>query len=69
MTPFERFPNAPIREALIDIKVQLPQEIDLNILERFGDDIKSRYPEKKKRASWTGAVEFKGADPPQIKTV
>ncbi|GJL77142.1 MAG: hypothetical protein NPINA01_01310 [Nitrospinaceae bacterium] len=67
MTSFERFPNAPIREAIIDIKVELPQEIILDDLEKFGNDIKSRYPEKKKRLSWIGEVEFKADHPPQIK--
>jgi uncharacterized protein (TIGR04255 family) len=66
MTSFERFPNAPIREAIIDIRAELPEEINLESLEKFGNDIKSRYPEKKKRLSWTGALEFKADQPPQI---
>lgn len=52
------FPNAPITEALLDIKVQLPQEIDLRSLESFYDFIKDRFPEKQTRSFFKGEVKI-----------
>jgi uncharacterized protein (TIGR04255 family) len=52
------FPNAPITEALLDIKVQLPQEIDLRPLESFYDFVKDRFPEKQTRSFFKGEVKI-----------
>ncbi len=43
------FPKAPITEAVIDIKAQLPEETDLKSLESFYDHIKERFPEKQEQ--------------------
>ena len=45
------FPNAPITEALIDIRVELPSEVDIKKLEFFHEHVKERFPEKKERRS------------------
>ena len=45
----EVFPNPPITEGLVDIRVQLPGEVSLADLEILHDKIKDSYPEKKSR--------------------
>lgn len=44
-----QYENAPITEALIDIRVELPSGVTLNTLEAIHDEVKDRYPGKKKR--------------------
>lgn len=49
------YENAPITEALIDIRVELPiGETGLQLLETVHDRVKHRYPGKKKRIYVTG---------------
>ena len=55
----EVFPKAPITEALIDIRVQLPDTVTLENLEALADLIQSDYPKKKARRKWQGEVQFK----------
>jgi uncharacterized protein (TIGR04255 family) len=43
------FQNAPIIEALLDVRVELPQEVDLKKLEAFHGFVKERFPEKQER--------------------
>ena len=49
MNEYTVFPNAPITEALLDIRVELSKDINLETLEKFYDqnDIKERFPVKK----------------------
>jgi len=54
----EPYPNPPIREALIDIKIDPLPPSRLPILESQWDKIKEQYPLKKTRHRWEGAVEF-----------
>lgn len=51
MNEYTVFPNPPITEALLDIRVELSKDINLKTLEEFHDhnDIKERFPVKKKR--------------------
>ena len=49
MSDYTVFPNAPITEAVIEIKAQLPEETDLKSLESFHDHIKERFPEKQEQ--------------------
>jgi len=58
------FPNAPITEALLDIRVQLPREIDLKKLEVFHENIKSRFPDKKQRISFETGFQLSPEKPP-----
>ena len=51
-TQFERFEKAPITEALLDIRAQLPRKIDLARLETFHDVVKDKYPTKRERVLW-----------------
>jgi uncharacterized protein (TIGR04255 family) len=45
------YPHAPIIEALLDIRAQLPNEVELTQLENYHNQIKDRFPEKKQRVS------------------
>jgi uncharacterized protein (TIGR04255 family) len=58
MTQPTRFPNAPITEAVLDIRVRLPKETDLAQLERLQDSIADRYPQKRVRKAWEGELRF-----------
>lgn len=51
------FPNAPITEALLDIRVELSNKVDIKKLESFHNNIKDRFPEKKLKGAF--AVEVK----------
>ena len=55
----EVFPNPPITEGLIDIRVQLPGEVSLADLEKLHTKIEDAYPDKKSRKMWQGTLEFK----------
>jgi len=46
------FPNPPIVEALLDIKVNLAKEVNLETLASFQDKIKSEFPTRKEKFSW-----------------
>jgi uncharacterized protein (TIGR04255 family) len=60
------FPNAPITEALLDIRVKLPPQTDLGKLAIFHDAIKQRYPVKQERVSWRGHIEVKASPVAQV---
>lgn len=49
MNDYPVFPTAPIVEALLDIRVELPQEVTLAKLETFHEHVKERFPEKEPR--------------------
>lgn len=66
MNEREVFPNAPITEALIDIKVQLPKTIDLSILSTYHEIIKHNFPQKKERIAWQGGIEFEEGEEPKF---
>lgn len=41
---FETFPNAPIAEAILDIRASLPEDVSLDRLKKFQEDIADRFP-------------------------
>lgn len=57
MNEYTVFPNAPITEALLDIRVVLPEDVKLAKLETFQDLVKVRFPERQERISF--ATDFK----------
>jgi len=57
------FPNAPITEALLDIRVSLPGETNLDRLANFHNTVKEQYPNKRVRKSWKGGVRIKEGHP------
>ena len=50
-------PRAPIAEALIDIRVKLPQEVDIAVLKTIHASISKEYPQMRERVK--GEVQFK----------
>ncbi len=52
----EVFPNAPIVEAILDIRVELPEDISLDILDRYHDRVRDDYPVKRRRQVVEGAI-------------
>lgn len=55
----ETFAKAPLTEALVDIRVQLPDTVTLETLETLHDRIQRDYPKKNARRKWQGQVQFK----------
>lgn len=49
MNIYPTFVNAPITEALLDIRVDLPATVDTSVLESYYDYVKIRFPEKKQQ--------------------
>jgi uncharacterized protein (TIGR04255 family) len=66
MVETTRFPNAPITEALLDIRVTLPAQTDLAKLATFHDVIKQQYPSKQERLAWRGQLEIKASPIPEV---
>lgn len=60
----EVFRKAPITEALIDIRVQLPQSVALADLDKLHGQIKAEYPDKKTRNLFLEKIELKGGEEP-----
>jgi len=61
-----RFPNPPITEAIIDIRVGLPKESTLDQLAVFQEDIKTSFPTRKER--YSGAFQIKTGAAPEVVT-
>lgn len=57
-----RFPNAPITEALLDIRVQLPEQVDLAQLATIQDLIKDQYPSRNERMFWQSNLQIAQGD-------
>jgi uncharacterized protein (TIGR04255 family) len=53
-TNWTRFPKAPIREAVLDIRAELPTMVDLPQLSGYYERIKDRYPQKRERMRFQG---------------
>jgi uncharacterized protein (TIGR04255 family) len=72
MTPdfvnsFPHLPNAPITEAIIDLRAELPSEISLSDLARFQSGIEDRFSERTERRPFKTRIEIQG-DVPKIHT-
>lgn len=66
MADWPRFDNAPITEALLDIKVKLPPGVDLARLATFQDAVKDFYPARRERFSWQGGFQVKPGQAPEV---
>ncbi len=60
----ERFPKAPITEALIDLRVEMSDRISVSQLESLHTAIKEGYPDKKARRRWEQRLEFREGKEP-----
>ena len=63
----EIFRNAPITEALLDIRVILSDNTGLDQLVAFHDGVRDRYPNKRDRKMWKGSIQVR-AEGPEIPT-
>jgi uncharacterized protein (TIGR04255 family) len=64
MTSSRPYPNAPITEALIDLRVSYDHGISLDKLKAFGDKINAQYPHSAPRDLLQGQITLvKGAEP------
>ncbi len=57
--------NAPIVEAVIDIRVKLPTNVGLKKLALINDSIIAQYPKRRVRRRFEGRIEFKVGKPPK----
>ncbi len=60
---FETFPNPPIIEALMDIRVTLPKNINADILKMVGEKLKDRYPERKEKRLFQASFKLDSTGP------
>ncbi|MEN8262971.1 MAG: TIGR04255 family protein [Nitrospirota bacterium] len=58
MREFPLLKNAPIIEAVIDIKVKLPDSFKVNQLDSFSDFLKTNYPTKKEVKKFEGRIDL-----------
>jgi len=60
------FPKPPITEAVLDIRVELPQDVDLNTLSLIHNEINACFPLKEERFSWKGGFQVRKGAAPEI---
>ena len=53
------FPNAPIVEAILDIRAKTDEATDLGRLSGFQADLKARYPKRQERSRWSTGLHLK----------
>jgi uncharacterized protein (TIGR04255 family) len=69
MAEYSLLKNAPITEALIDIRIKAKADFDAHKFMSLNDTIANEYPINKPRHRWEGRVEFKeGGAPSQTAT-
>lgn len=57
--------NAPITEAILDIRVKLPADFDLGKLKPVQSSISGNYPIARERRRWESQVQFSVGKPPK----
>jgi len=62
MREWPHLPNAPIREAVLDIQVTLPSTIGLRQLEQMYPHIIDRYPHKRPRKRLEASLDLKSGE-------
>ena len=68
MSEYTIFPNAPITEAILDIRAELSKDIILSKLTTFHDHVKERFPEKEERISFTAGFKLSQEGPETLPT-
>lgn len=64
MAKYTHLENAPITEALVDIRVKMREDLTVEQLESIYNSISGQYPDKKARHKWEGKFEFKKGELP-----
>ena len=67
MPVWERFREAPITEALLDIRAVLAPSVDLSNLSSLHDGIGDQYPQKRERTKWEGAFKLSSEGPEVVR--
>lgn len=62
MEEYQILKNAPITEALIDLRVKLPSKLDVKEIDLIYESIKERYPEKQEQRISEFRIETKPAE-------
>jgi uncharacterized protein (TIGR04255 family) len=55
---FPHLKNAPIAEAIVDLRVELPPDVTVETLKKVGDIVSADYPERRTRISGTAALDL-----------
>lgn len=58
MSRWPQFPNAPITEAILDLRVELPEDIKLEQLADFQASIRARFPGRRTKVAGRAEVAF-----------
>jgi len=64
MAEYSALRNAPITEALVDIRIRIKEDFDVNRFLSLHGAIVDQYPGKKTRHKWEGRFEFKKGETP-----
>ncbi len=62
----DQYPNPPITEALLDIRVSLPPDVTIEQLLTYHEGVKASFSDKEQRVAWTGGFEFKPGTAPKV---
>lgn len=68
MSKWPHLEKAPITEALIDLRVRLPEGSTLNTLGAFRDAVKESYPNCRERRKWQTRFTLHKEEPPTLET-
>lgn len=60
------FPNAPIVEALIDLRIEKSLSVNMETLASFQNEIKDRFPNRQERCLWKSEVKVKQGVAPEV---
>ena len=64
MHKYPTLTKAPITEAVLDIRVKVREDVQLDHFNALYEKVSGQYPDKKERHKWEGKLEFKkGASP------
>jgi uncharacterized protein (TIGR04255 family) len=66
MTEYEKFPRAPITEAVLELKTKNPPEMTLETLSSIYEDIHDTYPTKTARISFRAGFKIEEGKSPAI---
>lgn len=64
MAEYSLLKNAPITEALIDVRIRIKEDLSVDRFLSLHDAISAQYPQKKPRHKWKGRFEFKKGEAP-----
>ena len=68
MPDYQRYPNAPITEALVDLRVEYDPGVSLEKLKAFGAEVSAQYPHENTREFVQGEFRLEGPQARAIRT-